>query len=280
MYYNPLFLQTEAVQHSIFLSTDLGQLHQSIPFQSLVAKIPSPAYEQSGRGRKPFLKVEGGIGLMILKHYLGLSDELLIERLNTDWCMQYLCGVQLSVRKIKDKNLVNWWRMYLGKHLNLSELQGVFIGHWKPYLEQTHVTLMDASCNESHLRYPTSVKLLWESSAKIYGLLQQKRKRLKLRRSRSNYEKHKGNFLSYQRTRKKTNRKEKKLRKQLLKYLLRLLQNLDELLHQQQIKLSRKEEQLIKTIHTVYAQQHQQCCTAHCIVAQALPATYCKRKRK
>jgi hypothetical protein len=57
--------------------------------------------------------------------------------------------------------------------------------------------------------------------------------------------------------RKKTNRKEKKLRKQLLKYLLRLLQNLEALQHQQRFKLSRKEEQLVKDIHTVYAQQHE-----------------------
>jgi len=64
IYYNPLFLETETIQHSVFLSTDLGQLQQSIPFKSLAAKIPSPAYEKSGRGRKPFLKVEGGIGLI------------------------------------------------------------------------------------------------------------------------------------------------------------------------------------------------------------------------
>lgn len=107
MYYNPLFFQTEDIQHSAFLCTDIGQLYQSIPFKTLATKIPLPAYEKSGRGRKPFLKVEGGIALMLLKHYLGLSDELLIERLNTDWCMQYFCGVQLSLRKIKDKNLVS-----------------------------------------------------------------------------------------------------------------------------------------------------------------------------
>ena len=228
MYYNPLFLQTSDVQETVFLSTDLGQLYQSIPFSALATKIPSPSYEISGRGRKPFLKVEGGIALMILKHYLGLSDELLIERLNTDWCMQYFCGVQLGLRKIKDKNLVSSWRTYLGIHLNIAALQAVLIQNWKPYMDQTHVTLMDATCYESHLRYPTSVKLLWESIVKVYGIVQQKRVRLKLRSSRSNYGRHKQQYMLYQRSRKKTKRKEKKLRKQLLKYLLRLLQGLDE----------------------------------------------------
>lgn len=257
MYYNPLFLQSPSIQEAAFLSTDLGQLYQSIPFKALATKISLPAYEKSGRGRKPFLKVEGGLGLMILKHYLGLSDELLIERLNTDWCMQYFCGLQLGVRKIKDKNLVSWWRTYLGNHLNLSELQSELIENWKPYMEQTHVTLMDATCYESHLRYPTAVKLLWESIVKVYGIVQQKRNRLKLRCSRSNYAKHKKLFMLYQRSRKKTKRKEKKLRKQLLKYLLRLIQGLDSLQHKQLFNYSNKEKRLLATIRTVYEQQHE-----------------------
>lgn len=257
MYYNPLFLQTEDIQHSVFLSTDLGQLYQSIPFKTLAAKIPLPAYEKSGRGRKPFLKVEGGIALLILKHYLGLSDELMIERLNTDWCMQYFCGLQLGVRKIKDKNLVSWWRAYLGNHLNITELQSVLIDNWKPYMEQTHVTLMDATCYESHLRYPTAVKLLWESIVKVYEVVQQKRNRLKLRCSRSNYVKHKKLFMLYQRSRKKIKRKEKKLRRQLLKYLLRLLHGLDSLQNKQGFNYSNKEKKLLATIKTVYEQQHE-----------------------
>jgi transposase, IS5 family len=257
MYYNPLFLQSPSVLESTFLSTDLGQLYQNLPLKQLAGKIPLPAYEKSGRGRKPFLKVEGGIALMVLKHYLGLSDELLIERLNTDWCMQYFCGLQLGVRKIKDKNLVSWWRTFLGNHLNIAELQSVLIENWKPYMEQTHVTLMDATCYESHLRYPTTVKLLWESIVQVYGIVQQKRNRLKLRKCRSNYAKHRQLYMGYQRSRKKSKRKEKRLRRQLLKYLLRLLQGVDRLQQQQQFKYSNKENKLLDTIKTVYEQQHE-----------------------
>src|SRR5215207_6674489 len=146
MYYNPLFLQTPSVLENVFYQSDLGKLFKSIPFQKLASRIRSPAGERSGRGRKPFLKVEGGIALMVLKHYLGLSDELLIERLNTDWCIQYFCGMQLGVRKIKDKNLVSWWRAYLGKNLDIEQLQSMLSEHWKPLMQQTHVTLMDARC--------------------------------------------------------------------------------------------------------------------------------------
>jgi IS5 family transposase len=257
MYYNPLFLQSPSLQEALFYETDLGKLYPSIPFKALAQNIPIPAFEKSGRGRKPFLKVEGAIALMVLKHYLGLSDELLIERLNTDWSMQYFCGVQLGVRKIKDKNLVSYWRSYLGTHLDMAQLQSILADYWKPYMEQTHVTLMDATCYESHLRYPTAVKLLWESIVKIYGIVEQKRSGLKLRSTRSNYGKHKQLYMLFQRNRKKTKRKEKKLRKQLLKYLLRLMQGLDDLQHKHRYSYSNKEQKLLSTIKTVYEQQHE-----------------------
>jgi len=68
MYYNPLFLQTPVVQAAIFYESDLGKLYQSIPFKELAAQVPLPKQGRSGRGRRPFLKVEGGIALMVLKH--------------------------------------------------------------------------------------------------------------------------------------------------------------------------------------------------------------------
>ena len=257
MYYNPLFLQAPSILEDVFYQTDLGRLYRSIPFKDLAAKIPSPPQLTSGRGRKPFLKVEGGIALLILKHYTCLSDEMLIDRLNTDWCMQYFCGVQLTARRIKDKNLVSWWRCYIAKRLDIKELQGVVISSWKPYMEQTHVTMMDATVYESNIRYPTDAKLLWESIVKVYQIHWQKRKLLKLRGSRSNYQKHKSSYLGYQRNRRKSKRKDKKLRRQLLKYLLRLLNGLEDLQVKHQFNLSYKERKLINNVNTIYAQQHE-----------------------
>jgi hypothetical protein len=74
MYYNPLFLQTPSLVEQAFYQTDLGKLYRGIPFKELATKIAAPNAERSGRGRKPLLKVEGGIALLILKHYLGLSS--------------------------------------------------------------------------------------------------------------------------------------------------------------------------------------------------------------
>jgi hypothetical protein len=67
------------------LQTDLVQLYQSIPFNALVNHIPLPPQQKSGKGCKPWLSVAGGFGLQVLKNYLQLSDEMLIQRINTDW---------------------------------------------------------------------------------------------------------------------------------------------------------------------------------------------------
>ncbi|HYM93923.1 MAG TPA: DDE transposase, partial [Chitinophagaceae bacterium] len=46
------------------------------------------------------------------------------------------------------------------------------------------------------------------------------------------------------------------MRKQLFKYLLRLMQGPDSLQHQQQFNYSAKEKRMLRTIKTVYEQQH------------------------
>jgi IS5 family transposase len=124
-------------------------------------------------------------------------------------------------------------------------------------MEQTHVTMMDATVYESNIRYPTDIKLLWESIGKVYQIIQGKRKLLKLRVSRSNYQKHKKNYLGYQRNRRKSKRQDKKLRKQLLNYLLRLLECLQDLESRHQFNLSGKERKRITNIKTIYSQQHE-----------------------
>jgi hypothetical protein len=68
--------------------------------------------------------------LQFLKHYFRLSDELLIERINTDWSMQLFNSILLRPdEKIRDSNLPSWWWMYIGSHLNMDVLQKEFALH-------------------------------------------------------------------------------------------------------------------------------------------------------
>lgn len=240
-----------------FLQTDLGQLYLSIPFDQLAATIPAPKHEQSGRGCKPWLDVKGGIALQFLKHYLCLSDELLIQRLNTDWSMQFFCGIQLkSDEVIKDTDLPSSWRSYLGQHLDIAAMQKIVAQHWKPYMEYTCISSEDATCYESRISHPTPVKLVWDCCNKTWLSYNKIRKQLKLRSTRCNYEDRKKEFLSYQKSKKKTKRREKKLLKKLLKFLLRLLNLHKELAEKKPVKLSLKQALQLRLIVRVYEQQH------------------------
>ncbi|MEO6540853.1 MAG: hypothetical protein ABIN74_07695 [Ferruginibacter sp.] len=243
--------------HERFLQTDLGQLYLSIPFEQLAATVPSPARIVSGKGCKPWFDVKGGLALLFLKHYLCLSDELLIQRINTDWGMQYFCGIQLKPSEIiKDTNLPSWWRVYIGKHLDIGAMQKIFAGYWKTELTDTNFSSEDATCYESRISYPTPVKLVWDCCNKTYLNYNAIKKQLKQRVSRCNYEDRKKEFLSYQKTKKKTKRAEKKLLKKLLRFLFRLLELHKGLVEKAGVALSIKEKAQMLTITEVYHQQH------------------------
>lgn len=257
MYQKELFEVYPNYQHQRFLLTDVGRLYQAIPFDELVKLIPAPKRQISGKGRKPWFDVKGGIALQILKSYLRLSDAQLIERINTDWSLQYFCGIQLAKNEIiEDSNLPSVWRMYIGQHLDIDKWQPALIRYWKPYMKETFVSTQDATCYESYIAYPTHVKLIWKGCNEVHVVIQELRKKAKLRKSRNNYDKWKGKYLSYQKGRKKSRRKEKRIRKALLKYLRRLLEQLASLRHRYGGFLSKSKQQRLATIQAVYDQQH------------------------
>jgi hypothetical protein len=243
--------------HERFLQTDLGQLYLSIPFDALASTLPSPKHNISGKGCKPWFDVKGGIALQFLKHYLCISDELLIQRINTDWSMQYFCGIQLKPTEIiRDTNLPSYWRGYIGEHLDIAAMQKQFAACWKGELTGTNISTEDATCYESRISFPTPVKLLWDCCNKVFLSYNQIRKQHKQRHSRCNYADRRKEFLSYQKTKKKTKRAEKKLIKKLLKFLLRLLNLHKQIVEDKKVSLSINQKAQMLTITKVYGQQH------------------------
>ena len=252
-----LLFSHEQLLSERFLQTDLGQLYQSIPFDQLAQTLPAPRQSVSGKGCRPWFDVKGGIALQFLKHFLGLSDEMLIQRINTDWSLQYFCGIQLRPTEvIKDNNLPSHWRSYIGEHLDIAAMQRIFARDWKKDMEHTHMSSEDATCYESRISYPTPVKLVWDCCQKTYMIYNDLRKALNLRISRCNYQDRKKDFLSYQKTKKKTKRGEKKLLKKLLKFLWRLLGLLKDTIEQKAARLSHKQARQVRTILKIYEQQH------------------------
>ena len=63
---------------------------------------------------------------------------------------------------ITNYKIVSAIRNEMASRLDIESLQEVLASHWKPYLENLHVCMTDATCYESHMRFPTDMKLLFE----------------------------------------------------------------------------------------------------------------------
>ena len=260
MYQNLLFEQTTDIRSSAFYSTPLGHLYQAVPFDSLVKQIPSPKKLPHGKGCKPWFDLKGGIALQILKSHLRCSDAMLVEHINGNWIMQMFCGIQLrGIERIKDKDIVGRWRKYISSHLDIDKLQIGCVQYWKPYMQDVQAGFCDATVYESYITYPTDSKLIWRSCSDVFAMLQQVRKKLRLRRSRSKHDKRHQEYLTLAKSKKKSRRKSRKLCKSLLKYLQRLQEQLGNLLQKYKgsIALSNHQYNRLKTITTLKEQQWQ-----------------------
>ena len=239
----------------IFKETPLGKVYQSLPWQDLAACMP---LENDGPGAPRWFSNKGMLGLMFLKAYLSLSDEKLIERFNTDWSLQLFCGKLLGDdEQIRDKAILSRIRTYISENSDWQQIQRVLIKHWKQDMSNTHVLLMDATCYESYIRYPTDVKLLWECCNWIFEQQLFKRcKQLGIKRPRSKYQQQKLKQLNYARRRKKSNKLDSKRKKSLLYLLEKGLEQLQGVLNAAGMPLlDQAERAYLKTIKKVLQQQ-------------------------
>ncbi|MCF8381819.1 MAG: transposase [Bacteroidales bacterium] len=156
---------------------------------------------------------------MFLKSYTGFSDRKLIENINGNLQHQMFCGIFLGPEKLVDFKIVSRIRTQLSAKLKIPECQAIFARSWKPYIDQPNVLLEDATCYESYIRYPTNVKLLWESVDWMYSQMKLTCKYLKIRTPRTKYLEQKDRYLSYSRKRRKSH-KQTRVRTRSLLYLL------------------------------------------------------------
>jgi hypothetical protein len=234
-----------------FLQTELGQLHQAIPFSELEELFPT-----TNKGRPSLMSIRGGIALQILKSYLGLSDAKLIARINSDWVLQFFCGIRLKEGSwIKDKDYVGRWRRFLAKHIDYDVFQKTLAQHWQPQMENTNVVMMDATCYESHLRYPTDVKLLWESCEQIWKLIDGRCKSLKLPKIRRKQKSISRAYNHYQKYKRKPRALTKKIKRRLLYLLQKGIKKWNDLSFKHPLKLTQKTFELVENIRVVYFQQ-------------------------
>lgn len=253
----PLFKDFDGYtpKYHFFKNSTLGQIHDSIPWVELAACLPE---EKNGRGAPSWFEAKGMFALMFLKAYLNVSDRHLIERFNTDWSLQMFCGKLLKEDKqVKDTTIMTRIRSYIEENCEWEQIQEVLINHWKHDVNNAHVLLMDATCYESYIRYPTDVKLLWECchwvfEKQLYRLC----KILKTKRPRSKFREQKIRQMAYFRKRKSSLKETLKRRKSLIHLLEQGISQLQKVLNQFQVPALQAEEfAYFKTIKKVLEQQ-------------------------
>lgn len=239
-----------------FLGSELGKVYHSIPWREL---ITSMKLKRSRKGPDRVFSPQGMLALMFLKSYVDCSDRKLIEYLNGNIDFQLFCGIFLGTRRLTNYKMVSEIRCELSAKLKIKDHQKALASYWKPYMHQTSIMLTDATCYETSMRYPTNVKLLWESVDWSYAQMVQMCKYLKIRVPRNKCLEQRVKYMNYSRKRKKS-RKETIVRIRSLLYLLGKLLGLlreIEFEHQDRLEMPRKYYQQIRLLKVVLKQQQE-----------------------
>ena len=92
------------------------------------------------------------------------------------WVLQNLIFWKNTARVLRRVSLAGFIRSFRlsvwqkpQARLDIDSFQEILASHWKPYLDNLHVCMTDATCYESHMRFPTDMKLLWESIEWLYS---------------------------------------------------------------------------------------------------------------
>ena len=241
-----------------FRQSELGRIYELLPLAELASAIAKKMPAKKPQGNKPLFPLEGEIALMFLKPYTGLSDDGLIEMLNGNLYMQMLCGVLIDpANPIKDGKIVSAIRNRLAHYLDIKELQQILFNKWKGEMTNLDRCLSDATCYESHLRFPTDTKLLWEACDWLHSLIKKTCEQLGERMPRSKFNDVNKARLAHAKQRKPKKNATRKLQRRLLALLGKLLSQWNRLMGQFRpaIHLTADQERRLMTIREVLRQQ-------------------------
>ena len=238
-----------------FDKSDLGALHRLFPFSEFSSGMK---LSKKPTGRIPYFDGQGKIALMILKHLSGFSDKDLITHLNSNLHYQFFCGIYIHpASPLTNFKIVSDIRCELARCLDINTLQRIIADKWKPYLDNLHLLFSDATCYESHVRYPTDVKLLWECVEWLYKQMRLMHKHLRVRMPRTKYDKQSSRYHSYSKKRKRRKSETRVLKRSLLHLQSKLIGLIDEFVEEYRDKLTMNKSfrERMSVIRTIYRQQ-------------------------
>ncbi|MEM9984593.1 MAG: transposase [Bacteroidota bacterium] len=212
--------------------------------------------KRSPGGRKPYFPAEGELALLILKNWSLCSDQRLLEQLNGNLFYQIFCGVWIDPSApLGHRQLVSTLRGRYAHKLNLPLFQSILAKNWKGDLSDLSTSVHDATCYESEVRYPTDVKLLWESVSWLYPRLVKMYRDQGLHRPRTKYKDWELAYRSYRYYRKPPRSERRRITAGLLRLLGKLLSLLEQVEQTAPHVIELGDLYRIQTLKKVYEQQ-------------------------
>lgn len=198
------------------------------------------------------------IGLMLLKHMTGLSDEGLVEEVVENPYMQAFCGFEKFVTgEILDSSTLTKMRERLG----LEFFRKLERRTYKMLIDRRIIKargmLVDATVFPEEIKYPNDVGLLndvreWLGrTIKKLGKMVGKKYRTYPRRSRKEY-------LNFSKKKTKTKKAINKAKKQMLQYVRRNIKHLKDAIEQIKARGRRIKEHIIEKLGVSEKIFHQQ----------------------
>ena len=210
-----------------FNESVLGRLHSVFPFEHMTKVV---GLSDHRLGRRNIFSPSAKIALMVLKAYTGFSDKQLVEHLNGNIHYHMFCGIMIDPAfPITNYNIASAIPNEIASRFEIDSLQEILATHWKPYLKNLHVCMTDATCYESHMRFPTDMKLLWESLEWLYRHICKHCRELGIKRPRNKYKDVAESYLSYCKKRKRKASRTRMLKRRMIRLLEKLIIQRDEI---------------------------------------------------
>src|SRR5690606_23664297 len=134
----------------------------------------------------------------------------------------------------------------------IKTVEQTLYDYWQPYIDEPEKIVMDSTCYQSEVRYPTDVKLLWERVKWRYSRMDQMCRLLEVPLLRTKYLIWSLRYVIYSKMRKKPAKKTRTLTRSSLL----LLKKLCDFLKPHQVLLPAKDLDAFKTILKVHSQQY------------------------
>jgi transposase, IS5 family len=150
----------------INLKHELAQLAGQIDWDFIDGEI-APLYSDKGR---PGVPTRFAIGLLLLKHIYGLSDEGVCERWVYDPYFQHFTGEEFFQHEFPhERSDLSHWRKRLGDRLELLLAESLRVAHESGALRSKDLkrVTVDTTVQPKNISFPTDAKLL---HAAIKGL--------------------------------------------------------------------------------------------------------------